>query len=68
MSSLVQFIALYHVNEEGSPKEWPTHKNDEFWGRCAEFVNSVSGNSRNGKNMCIQYMYQICTAIVGIWH
>ena len=26
-SALVQFVALYHVNQEGSSKEWPTHKN-----------------------------------------
>ena len=50
MSALVEYIALYHAPVESSSKAWPAHKNDEFWGACADAVNSVgNGNNRTGE-------------------
>jgi hypothetical protein len=38
ISSLVEYVALYHAPDEASSTVWPTHNNEQFWNKCAEAV------------------------------
>jgi hypothetical protein len=50
ISSLVEYVALYHAPDEASITVWPTRKNEQFWNKCAEAVNcSNQETNRTGK-------------------
>ena len=51
MAALVEYIALFYSSDEHpSGSIWPTFKNDEFWGKCADAVNCYnSDKKRTGK-------------------
>ena len=57
MSALAEYIAFYHASVERFSKEWPTHNNVEFWGACADAVNSLSsGYNRTGECDCLVFV------------
>ena len=46
----VEYIALFHSSNEDPSSIWPTFKNEEFWGKCADAVNCYnSDKKRTGK-------------------
>ena len=50
MAALVEYIALFHSSNEDPSSIWPTFKNEEFWGKCADAVNCYnSDKKRTGK-------------------
>ena len=49
-AALVEYIALFHSSNEDPSSVWPSSKNDEFWGKCADAVNCYNiDKNRTGK-------------------
>lgn len=44
--TLVQYICLYA--EDAWKNKWPSNKDQEFWGKCAEAINKTCSSSRTG--------------------
>ena len=47
MAALVEYITLFHLSSEDPSSIWPTFKNDEFWGKCADAVNYYNDEKLN---------------------
>ncbi|CAB4008087.1 Hypothetical predicted protein, partial [Paramuricea clavata] len=52
ISSLVEYVALYHAPDEASSTVWPTHKNEQFWNKCAEAVNCSNQQTNRTGGAC----------------